>query len=301
MHWLRPRSKAPIARGWATAPVASLDELRASYRPGYNMGIRCGRWSIPAPGYWFVVIDFDIKVAEAGHEAFETWHRYYDGPLIEVLSGGGLGSRHAYFACRIDDLPPKANTVLAQSERFIERNGRRVREWMIEVLSTGKNVVAPPSIHPDTGRAYRWLTPLDGELPILPESILRAIAERDEPAKPAEAFAMATPPRRHACATGGSIADQFRAVPWNAILEPHGWQFVRQRGEWSHWVRPGKKAREGISASTIGDVFYPFTTSTDFEADRGYSKFHAYAVLEHAGDMSQAARQLRTLSRERSG
>ena len=35
---LRERSKAPIAVGWTTNPVASIDELMATYRRGFNLG-----------------------------------------------------------------------------------------------------------------------------------------------------------------------------------------------------------------------------------------------------------------------
>src|SRR5262249_48813656 len=40
------------------------------------------------------------------------------------------------------------------------------------------------------------------------------------------------------------------------------------------------------------DVLYVFTTRTPFDAERGYGKFAAYAVLEHGGDFKAAARAL---------
>ena len=58
---------------------------------------------------------------------------------------------------------------------------------------------------------------------------------------------------------------------------------------------PTRKTR-GISASTnLGghDLFYSFTSSTEFESEKSYSKFAVYATLEHAGDFAAAARALR--------
>src|SRR5207249_11853439 len=58
--------------------------------------------------------------------------------------------------------------------------------------------------------------------------------------------------------------------------------------------RPGKPG-PGPSATTDhgGTAYlYVFSTSTVFEAERGYSKFSAYALLEHGGDVHAAAKEL---------
>lgn len=81
--------------------------------------------------------------------------------------------------------------------------------------------------------------------------------------------------------------------PWADIL--NGWSLVYQRGETQFWRRPGKPI--GISATINGpgvgpDRLYVFTTSTDFEANRSYTKFQAYTVIEHQGDFRAAAKAL---------
>jgi hypothetical protein len=79
------------------------------------------------------------------------------------------------------------------------------------------------------------------------------------------------------------------------ILQRHGWVYVRTVGPNEHWRRPGKE--RGMSATIRGcdgvDVFFPFTTSTVFEARKPYSPFRVYAILDHAGDYSAAASALR--------
>lgn len=284
VHWLRHRSKVPIGEGWSTAPIADLPELRRSYQPNHNIGVRCGHWSNPQPECGLVVVDIDIKGPEAHCEPFEVLGKLYDGPVVDVLSGSGLG-RHWWFACPYTDLPPRANTTIAKSPHEVIVNGHKVPEWAIEILSTGKQVAVPSSMHP-SGKVYKWLTPLPTTLPELPASILEAVyAQQPAPSAPKE-------PQRHRNG-GDSIADAFNAaVSWSDILAPHGWQFVRQHGERLHWCRPGKNPRDGISATTTGDVFYCFSSSTVFDVERGYSKFATYAVLEHHGDMRQAAREL---------
>ena len=65
----------------------TLADLQATYRPRYNLGIRCGSWSHPRPGHGLVVVDIDVKSQDAACEAFELLGRAYLGPISEVRSG----------------------------------------------------------------------------------------------------------------------------------------------------------------------------------------------------------------------
>lgn len=281
VQWARPRSKVPNRTQWSTQDVATSEALQHSYRPGYNVSLRCGRWSQTHPGQGFIVVDIDIKDDTYHPEPFEVLGRFYDGPIVDVLSGSGIG-RHWWFTCPLDMLPTKANTVLAQSPIKVEG----LPAWTIEVLSTGKCLVAPPSIHP-SGKAYRFLDSADA-LPPLPESILEALALHNYsiPA-PRPALPSLAPSRD----TG--VAERFKGLSWHEILAPYGWTYAGDHGERQHWCRPGKTKRDGMSATTIGDVFYCFSSSTTFETERGYSKFHTYAILAHNGDMSRASAYLK--------
>lgn len=90
--------------------------------------------------------------------------------------------------------------------------------------------------------------------------------------------------------------DYDSKVSWQEVLEPHGIVFFKQiRSVW-HIVRPGKKPSDGISA-TIGyagtDLLYVFSSNfSPFEPGSTYSKFAAYAFLNHNGDFTKAAREL---------
>jgi putative DNA primase/helicase len=90
--------------------------------------------------------------------------------------------------------------------------------------------------------------------------------------------------------------DWARKTHWGDILVPAGWKFMYTHGGRDYWQRPDKPGRE--CSATVGhdqDVLFVFTTSTDFEAQRSYTKFGAYAVLQHGGDFAKAARALRAV------
>jgi len=98
-------------------------------------------------------------------------------------------------------------------------------------------------------------------------------------------------------ATDDRPGDNYASrVSWGDLLTKHGWAEVYRRLDVTAWRRPGKK--HGVSATTNyegSDLLYVFSTSTPFESERGYNKFSAYALLEHAGDYTAAARELHLL------
>lgn len=80
---------------------------------------------------------------------------------------------------------------------------------------------------------------------------------------------------------------------WGDILGSYGWRFHHRHGDEDIWARPGKTS--GWSATTNykgSGLLYVFTSSTMFESERSYSKFAAYALLNHNGDFKEAAKAL---------
>jgi hypothetical protein len=298
-HWLRHRSKAPVAEGWSTAAVADLAMLRRTYRKGFNVGVRCGHYSTPAAGCGLVIMDTDIKVPTYTPEALDVLTDLLgllDAPA--VASGRRNGSRHDWRACPLDRLPPKAAVVVRKSETTWVPAGKRRPEpvWQIEVLSTGKQVVVPPSIHPTTGYAYDWIAPLDS-LPLLPESVHVAVEEVLATSVRLSTYDAAAEARREPSNTGHRPGDDFNAcADWVPLLERHGWTLLRRQGDVSYWRRPGKRD-PGCSASVNyggRDLLYVFSLAAPpVEAERAYRKFTAYTLLEYGGDFDAAAKALR--------
>lgn len=164
VHWLRPQTKIPLASAWAEAPLMNESELKASYQPGCNLGFRAGKWSV-VKDREVCVLDIDIRGGPAYvDEAYAAARSLLDSPRFDVVSGSGVG-RHRYLGFPIGKSPTKAATTLRQSDVWINRDDFTLCDahspgaapaWLIEILSTGKNVVMPPSIHPDTGKPYQF-------------------------------------------------------------------------------------------------------------------------------------------------
>lgn len=149
------KGKAPIQKGWSTAPCPSLEAVEA-WAKAHNLGVRTGAVS------GIVVIDEDTE--KGGSVA------NLDLPkTVTVVTGGG--GRHYYFRAPDCGL---GNTVSKLS------NG-------VDVRGDGGQVVFVGSVHPETGVVYSWLdghSPEDLELAELPSAIVDLLKASKNP-KPA--------------------------------------------------------------------------------------------------------------------
>ena len=82
------------------------------------------------------------------------------------------------------------------------------------------------------------------------------------------------------------------------FIETAGWQFKYKIGDNLHFVRPGKTLREGQGGCYNQDkqLFYVFTSSTEFEPSKAYNAFQVYSFLNHSGDYKKAAKVLYNLN-----
>jgi|GEM_PF-3497290 len=142
---LRPHTKIPAILNWQTRCEAmqtqqQIDSLCSSHADS-NIGLPLGAANR------VIAIDFDYNV-DGLHDK-----------LNKLLEGSPVKKKGA-----------KGYTALYQY------NGEHNKKWfkggkaIVEVLSTGNQTVIPPSIHPDTGQPYIWLTP-DTLLDITPEDL----------------------------------------------------------------------------------------------------------------------------------
>ncbi len=77
------------------------------------------------------------------------------------------------------------------------------------------------------------------------------------------------------------------------LLEEHGWKFAYQQGERRHYQRPGEtNAKTSANWHEGLRTLYVFSTSTEFEAGRGYNSTGVYTQLVHNGDYSAASNAL---------
>lgn len=181
LHWLHPRQKRPIGNGWSSAPVASLADLRRTHAPGNNLGVRLGEPSALAGGGYLHVLDLDIRIPDLADEAWEAFAKLGLGSreaFPEVQSGSGGESRHLYL---VTDRPFDSRKLAVSDGKHRGADGVWHHDWEIEFFGTGKQVAMPPSIHPDSGKPYRWLREFDfaelefGGGPLVSASLIEAL------------------------------------------------------------------------------------------------------------------------------
>jgi len=189
IHWLHPKSKRPVESAWTTGPRKTWEYLKETYTPGLNVGVRLG--SPSKVGAWFLaVVDVDVKSTSERHrkEAIKAARAIVGNTNCPVVrSGRGNGSRHFYCvtetpfkgfdAVTSDDTVkvymPSSKPSKRETENLTEaeiKEGMRLRPaWEISIMSEGRQVVLPPSIHPDSGEPYTWSSHVTqiSELPLI--------------------------------------------------------------------------------------------------------------------------------------
>jgi len=176
IHWLHPKSKIPIESGWGTGERKSWGYLTETYIEGLNLGVRLGTPS-KLSGKFLAVIDVDVKSKSPHHlkEALAAVRKMVEPEdLPMVKSGRGNGSRHYYcltekpfktfnpfvseekVRVRSPSKKPSKKEIEELGEVEIAKGTRIANAWEISLYSDGRQVVLPPSIHPDSGEQYVW-------------------------------------------------------------------------------------------------------------------------------------------------
>lgn len=202
-----------------------------------------------------------------------------------------------------DDDPKKAKRQAALDKVI---HGRQVPQVLIETKGEGGYTIVAPSngsVHP-TGGAWELTTGSFASIAtITPEEraeLHRVAAMLDQ--MPVEPAAPDRVPGVRRPTDDTRPGDEYNtghdaAQRTVELLEAHGWQVAHRAGHDGHedvYVRRPGKAR-GISGVVHMDAgtFVNWSTSVLFDQEVGYSPFAVLAMLEHAGDYSAAAKELR--------
>jgi hypothetical protein len=262
---IKPGTKHPPIKAWQEAATTDAETIANWFTHLYRdhgVGIATGA----ASGVW--VLDVDDWEALAN---LEEEH----GPLPATYSvTTGSGGIHQYYAV------PNGQTITNANQ--LPRG--------IDVRGEGGQVVAPPSMHPESGQAYTQEHSSPDTLAQAPAWLLELVRAPERPEAPERPT---TPP----VDAGHRPGDIWAATTsWSDILKPDGWQFAyTDPGGTEMWVRPGKEMREGVSAS-VGhkgsDVLKVFTSSLEgmgLSEGATYTKIGYLAATRHSGDHSAAA------------
>ncbi|WP_067184561.1 phage/plasmid primase, P4 family [Microtetraspora niveoalba] len=304
-RYMRERMNEDDLRGWFTAGHPGIGVVTGAISGQVEMIELEGR--AIAEGILGQLVEL-LGAAGLG----DAWTRMTGGYLEQSPSGG----LHVFY--RLTDGPARGNVKLAErpardgeltdEERAVlaEHPDKVFRRGLIETRGEGGFVVVAPSDGTTHPSGKPWLLLAGGPYSIAPitcaeRDAIHQIARlfdqtRPQPADVQEPLPFTQPGQAENRPEGGvSPGDDYeQRVDWADLLGSHGWTLIHTLGRTRYWRRPGKN--QGISATTgradDRDRLYVFTTSTEFEPEVPHTKLGAYAVLEHGGDHSAAAKAL---------
>jgi hypothetical protein len=259
------RGKVPAIAGGrgvldATTDVRQVAAWWGGRYAGCNIGAR-----VPDPLFVLDVDNLDA-LADLEKRNGELPH------TLTTISGRAAGGKHLYYR------RPAGKLSMTRLPKGIE------------IKTSNGYTVQPPSVHPDTGQIYtRIECPLAAPPPWLVDLLL---PERVQQTRSAQRYL-------YPLHTGPSIADNFStSTSWADVLSPHGWSCLDADpdADGSRWRHP--TATSTWSATIKNGCLFAYSPNTPFDVTepgypKGYTRFRAYAVLNHNGDLKAAARALR--------
>lgn len=267
------RDKMPTIQSWKeyqTTPVSA--PIAAKW--GIEGGIACICGKVSGG---LVCVDFDVK----NGNQFDNWTRLVTEQYPEILSKVVIentpsGGYHVVFRT---DKPIKNLKLAHNKDRLATIETRGEGGYFVCAPTSGYSLYFG-----EFGNIAR-LTEDETEILL---SVAASLSEYHE-----ERQNITKPPEM---AREGDITpfdDYDHRHDLIGLLASHGWTLQFKRGETVYFQRPGKKGR-GISATwnAVPDRFYVFSTSTQFENNHVYKPSAVYAILEHGGDYSAAAKAL---------
>jgi putative DNA primase/helicase len=265
----------------------------------------------------------DENLIRTPAEAREHWKAHPADNLGVCLEPSGLvsldadyleGARQVLAAegIELDALMRNTPTVVGRAPRLEFKApsavlGRKSVAWppkaegekpvtVVEFRAGRVQDVLPPSMHPDTKRPYRWLTPPRDGFPPLPDALLRLWLQFDAfkhrarnlcPwADPEPEKSIPTRNRFQQRSGGPSVIAAFNdAHDPVAILETHGYVRAGKR----RWKSPYGHGIAGIVMLPDGRI-YSHHTSDPLGDEKPHDAFDLFVLLEHAGDQRGAVR-----------
>ena len=276
---LVPGEKYPSIKEWQKHGTESLraDQIEGLFRNTDSIGLVMGFGGLEA-------LDIDSKHFEGQElEQFESYVNQeapglLDSLLTQRTRSGGL---HLIYRCE----SPEGNQKLAKNS---------IKEVTFETRGTGGQIASYPSpgysIKNNTFNQVPTITMAEREIlfsgarltdtsPALPAAVLSIPSSR--------------PPSNDQDLTPWQDYNQ-RKGPLEVLLS-YGWTVVREDSEKIYVKRPGDTtAKDSGRIFKDKNLFFCWTTSTDFDAEKGYNAFQVLTILKYFGDFGDAARGVRS-------
>lgn len=244
-----------------------------------------------------VVIDIDPR--HGGDKVWDALVAEHGEPPVTRThySGRGDGGRHLWWRWEGDERPQVGGLVAWATARGLGHTlpGGKTSTGIDLLTHDHRYSILPPSPHPDTHQPYTWASVDAEEAEVAP--MWGPLAELLTAAPSPTVIGVTPAP----AAVEDSIADWFCGhSTWGELLGRHGWSVVLGDGEsdGSQWRHP--QATNSHSATVRHGCLFVYSPNTPFietepSDPHGYTRFHAWATLEHGGDRSSAARAARSL------
>lgn len=266
--------KTPATRSWKEYQKRKMtgDEVNRNFKDAKAIAIICGKVSESLE-----VIDIDCKYDKSGTLAKNLFEMFKDS-LPDVMNKLVIAKTvnngwHVLYRCETIE----GNKKLAKNPD---------NEVLIETRGEGGYIIAPPS------PGYELKKGDIGKIPVITpterETLFNIARLFDETADQ-------NPPAEIDNKTFGlSVFDDYnQRGDVTGLLQQHGWKIIREQGQRIHLKRPGNtNSKVSGNWHTTKRIFYPFTSSTVFEQNKGYNATGVFALLECNNDFSEASHRL---------
>lgn len=271
---LRRDSKVPALKGWqkhADHPITNFDVFRDTNGIGLVMGydgIQC--------------LDIDAKHFEGDeYNDFVSLVESNKPDLMDkmIIQKTISGGYHWIFKCS----EIVGNEKLAKNSKGVtfETRGRggQIVVWPTKGYKILGKITDVVEISPDERRVIWSCAKMMDATPPKPEPIIN---QPNDSVFDGEVD-QSTP--------WGEFRATYTALD---VLMSAGWSIVSENERMVYVLRPGQ-----TSSKTSGVIFkdtalfYPFTTSTEFDAEQPHDSFQCYVVIKHNGDFQAAIKELR--------
>ncbi len=285
------KAKRPILNSWQTLTIEDCrkpEYLNYWDNPDMKVGLLCGG------GNQCEALDFDLK----NSLDVELFNKFCDevktaAPNLlnkltvqKTLSGG----YHLIYKCQTIQGNLKLSRRPATHEELVNTKAK----CFVEIETRGDRgmvVIAPSQGYTLFRNTFESINEITTEERDLLFTVARSFNTYEQPHTQPQRF---TNPIQ-----GNTIWEEFNSDTHAglALLEMHGWTKYREKGEDILLKRPGNStAKFSAYYHTRSNIFVPFTSSSEFEPEKGYNNSNILHIIEgHRGDWKKTAERLKEM------